>query len=507
MTPIFGAQFQQGDFPTLRDVYIQNIQNDRLDKKLEQQQALQQDKVDAKAQAYITGKLDVSKYATGTPHDRMVSERIKELLGKYSAMQRQAGFDASEMHQLMSEDIGELDNYYRSSKGFADYTKKAAAEMAKKGFSPNEISNLLKERVLFNRDDKGNLSPKPLNEIDFTTDGLLEGLISEDYNRLSSVNPYKALQPLTYGRPTQTQNVKYRSSYTPLNGTARTIDRNGSVTFDPMFDVVTTDTNGIPTISKRKRPVLLENGKPYTDVAFGTNKPVSVLDDDIFDFMYNEGNPALMVTINKQADGLIKKLGRPVTQEEAEIIKKQVATDILEKNSKSKFTRDINDTVRQVHHHEPESQMPTTGISLDAIQPDANGDRDITNQVGGSISIGHGQKDDLFITKDGGLKVKTYKRNSYGEEELSGVKTLYGNDIKNYIKANDRANGVTNKDLKRLNSFQFADSFKVSPEVNTFNNLINKGETPGLQAPKKNTPQPAKQKSTPATNQKKKISW
>lgn len=445
----YGAVFGKAEAPSIRDLFIQNEQTRRFEKKQEIREAEIKKKEDAKSEVILNKTWDPSKVATGTPMDKMITDYMLTKRNEYAKIQKETGMSSAELMGMMQQDFMPVGQYLQNSKDFNLKMQKVRTELEKQGFKGSELDRLVREKIFFNKDEAGNLTPKKFEDIDFDIEGAISDIKENSVDGLT-ISQDIAFKDLK-NRPKTVVAGEFNFSNTPNAGVIKKTRDKGSAKFDPLFfDVRQDEKTGVVTdVFPKTRDFYGSDGELYVDKK--TGKPAEpVLADEAFDYIYNGGNEARKLLIDQRANKRIADLraaGKSVDETDKEYFRREEALNIIQNNAGN----ELKDSKSRVFgYRRPErprtattSKLPDV-VNLEIAPKTANGNFDITGQIG-QINVGRNQKSGKADYLDGveynpandTYYIKYTPKNKYGSADgAQVVKPLSSDAFKNLLKAN-----------------------------------------------------------------------
>lgn len=497
MSAGIGAVFQKSGAPSLRDLYVQDQVTSRYEKKQELAIAENQKKEQVKNTYFLNKAFDPSKFGTGNPQGPEITAYLIGKRNEYAQMQKETGMSTAEMMGLINQDMADVQGYLQQSKMFDAVVKKITPEFEKMGFKPSEIDRELRKRIFFDGD-----TPKPFDKIEWDVEGAMDDLLKNGVDGLTinSSIPAKRLQSRQLS---QLSGESYVSN-TPNAGTITKKREKGTAYYDPQFDEVKTDEQGVVTgVFKKSAPFTNQDGTPYMNPE--TGKPADdVITDDNFDYVYNEDKGAKALIdkgVNKRVAAL-KAKGVDVTDRDIEFLRKDEATEFVYNNSKSRFSSTSGNTTSWRRAERPRAAAGTgsskgkDSIDFTIAEQTPDGGYKVQGQTGplklgvdpstGRAIVSH----DIVMYPDGSTKIEYYNQDRFGNT-IGDVqfKYLTQKQADDFVKGNRNLPGNP-KPAKRV-----AEGIKSVPSNENFDPSGGKAlDNAGLFNPKKvpvTVPKPA----------------
>lgn len=417
-----GAIFQRGSGPTLRDIWSQDIQQKRYDQKLAEEQKKAKQKEDTRNEFYLNKVFDPSKFGTGSPQGPEITGYILQKRNEYAGLLKQ-GMTTAELYGMMQQDMDSVRQYSEKAKLFDKTIKGIIPEYEKDGFKGSELDRQIREQMFFEKGKDGTLVPKKFEDIDWNLEGALSNVMENGKLTVDQNLAFKDLQSR------QLSNVSGETYYsnTPNAGLATKKRNKGTAYYDPQFDEVKMDKDGVITgVFKKSIEFLNPDGSVYINKE--TGKPADdVLTDENFDMLYSHRGKRKIINeeAQKRADAL-KKKGVEVTDRDMEYFKRDAATEMLYNNTKTRFSGMSGLTTSWRRAERPRVSETTTKkeeegvIDWTAAPRTADGGYSIGGQTG-QIKLGTDANtgraviaDDVVVYDNGSVKILYTDRDRYG---------------------------------------------------------------------------------------------
>lgn len=490
---IFGQMDLSNAYRAYRDQQALNLQ----EKRLKAQERREQDKKNYQISNAIRTTFDKNHLTTGTPADPVINAKLTSAIDKYTKIyaDSKGSLDLTDMALGMQQDMAQVKAYSDSVKVMRDNAMKSADAVAKQypGFNKQELYQKALDLGLY----KDGKVLENLEDFDLQND-FVNQVIDKGYAGLNIGNNglYKGINDLPL--KTEQKQIVTRDKSGVENM------YKGAVTYNDQFQTISYDKDtGEPTINLKTSPLANADGTPYLDKTTGA--PVNAIDGATYDMV--TGNRQFAARVNQIADekiAALKAKNIPVTDQDVQNARMIAATEQMDGvfKNRSKFETANKYPIPRGSRLRVGRASDLLPFNLEAMRVDAEGNRDLSNQLGGFTVANKSMRGgsataDLLLTPKGGLIVRRYKYNDRGDRTGSyDDEPLYGQQARNFIEDNGGYPGNKKADLyKLLDLYDEAQPIETPkspdwPSIQNYKSATtsksqNKPSTSGSQAPPK----------------------
>ena len=374
---IRGAVFESNDgIERAADRFIQmqhqRMQEERYEKRQKEAETKAEKNQRFTNDAVINSLTNRDNYSVGDMYEPWKTEQLQNIKNKYTELNRKGTIDPVTLRTMLETDMTKLSRGSQMYKVFSKSVDEVAKDYKDAGLNKSEMNSIVRDKVFYSIDDKGNRKLKPFYEIDFEHEiEALPELVKSNAYKVANVNEYDVARKIQSRQLSEASTTKTVATKDPSGRTVYKQVR-GTMKYDPLFDEVTTDDKGNVTgVEKRTQQFIDHDNKPYIDPV--TGQPANpVIKEDTYQYVFNQDKKATLLfesKAQKEAEELRAK-GFQIGLTDVEYLKRKAVTDFV--NAHSKIKEDTANANKELQSKAKEAKVKAESNDKAAAKPKAS---------------------------------------------------------------------------------------------------------------------------------------